>query len=104
MYNGCVYPIESEDQSFVKKLLNMIVPSSNLKIPDRSNELETCFVAYLEDIFESIIQSRFSNWTMVHNDYHTIQTVYRELDCAKIKNIHTLQEAQLSSRNKCKKV
>ena len=103
MYSGCVYPIEYEG-NIGKKVLNILVFKSNLKIPDRSNELEISFRAYLEDRFESIIQSRLSNWTMVHNDYHTIQTVYRELDSTKIRNIHTSDEVNYFSQNNCIKV
>ena len=104
MYNGCVYPIESEDQNFAKTVWNILIFNSNLKIPNRSNELEICFRAYLEDTFESIVLSGLYNWTQVHIDYHTIQTVYRELDSAKIKNIQTQAEVRRSSRMECKKV
>ena len=103
MYNGCVYPTEFDEQNIAKKVYNFVF-SPYLKIPNRSNELEICFRAYLEDTFESIMQSRLSNWTMVHNDYHTIQTVYSELDSTKIRNIHTSEEVNRSSQTECKKV
>ena len=101
VYNGCVYP--KSDDGVVTKIYNFLFGSYSTP-PDKSNELETCFVAYLEHIFKGIAKSSLTNWTKVHNNYHTIQTVYSNLIDASIMDRQTNNDKNCFPEMKCKQV
>ncbi len=105
-FDGCLYPIEYEEEGFFKKIGNKLsLTTRAVRIPETSDELNICFDVYAHNVIVRLERCEISDWQSLIDNYNTLLSVFDSFVSAeKSPNDFKISAIKFFDHRKCGEV